>query len=320
MSKNRTLPRLVMVTPALAAANNGNWQTTRRWAAFLRGHAQVSLTMQWDGQAFDAMIALHARRSADSLHAFAVSGRPAALILTGTDLYRDIRSDPLAQRSLQLATQLVVLQPEGLHELSAPLQRKTRVIYQSAPALTRKPARRRTWDLALVGHLRDEKDPLTAARALARLGDPDYRLLQIGDAKDASTGAAFAQLAQADARIIRLGALPHRRTRQWISRSRLLLLPSLMEGGANVLIEAVTCGVAVLASRISGSIGMLGEAYAGYFPVGDDAALAALIQRCRAEPAFLQQLNRHCSQRATLFDPQLEAAAVRRLVNDLLQR
>ena len=318
MSKNRKLPRLVMVTPALAAANNGNWQTARRWARFLRGHAQVTVTMQWDGQPYDAMIALHARRSADSLSAFANSGRPTALILTGTDLYRDIRSDPQAQRSLQLATYLVVLQPAGRGELTTALQLKTRVIYQSAPAISRKPARQRTWDLAMVGHLRQEKDPLTAVRALSRLSEPSYRLLQIGDDKDATTGMAFTQLAQMDSRVVRLGALPHAQTRQWISRSRLLLLPSLMEGGANVLIEAVTSEVPVLASRISGSIGMLGEAYPGYFPVGDDAALAALIRRCRDEPAFLHQLNRHCSHRAALFEPRHEAAAVRLLVAELL--
>ena len=98
----------------------------------------------------------------------------------------------------------------------------------------------------------------------------------------------------------------------------MLLLPSLMEGGANVLIEAVTCGVPVLASRIPGSIGMLGADYEGWFDVGDEVALAALIARCRAEPALLDRLRAQAAARAPLFAPARERAAVRALAHNLL--
>ena len=89
--------RIVIVTPALAAANNGNWQTARRWAAFLRGAYTVFVERDWSGNPADAMIALHARRSAESIVRFAESGpRRLAVVLTGTDLYRDIRTDASA--------------------------------------------------------------------------------------------------------------------------------------------------------------------------------------------------------------------------------
>lgn len=311
--------RVVIVTPALAAANNGNWQTARRWATFLRDAYTVSVQREWDGEPVDAMIALHARRSAASIARFAETHKHRlAVVLTGTDLYRDIRTDASAQRSLALANALVVLNERGSDELPAELHAKTRTIFQSAPTLRPLPPRLRTFDLLLVGHVRAEKDPLTAVRALARLGDTRLRLRHIGDARDEQLGDTLREAAIRDRRIELHGALSHARTRSMIRRGRVLLLPSLMEGGANVLIEAVTCGVPVLASRIGGSVGMLGETYPGYFPVGDDAALAALIEHCAKDDRFMQSLQQACAARAPLFAPQRERASVRELVDNLL--
>jgi glycosyltransferase involved in cell wall biosynthesis len=89
-----------------------------------------------------------------------------------------------------------------------------------------------------------------------------------------------------------------------------------MEGGANALIEAVTSGVPVLGSRIDGSVGLLGEDYPGWFPPGDDAALAALIARAVDEPAFAQALRDACARAAPRFAPARERAAVRALVDN----
>lgn len=322
-------PLLTIITPALADANNGNWQTARRWGEFLGGSARVELRTDWrpeDGwggradRLPDAMIALHARRSAGAIERFAATGRPLALVLTGTDLYRDIRNDPSAQRSLELADRLVCLQDRGPDALPPHLRDRVVVIPQSARRLRPGEPRRRSFDLLLVGHLRPEKDPLTALRALARLADPRLRLVHVGDARDAACGAAFAAAADGDPRIERRGPLPHAATRQLIRRGRVLLLPSLMEGGANVLIEAVTSGVPVLASRIDGSVGLLGEDWPAYFEVGDDAGLAALIARCRDDPDFLADLQRRCERLAPRFEPARERAAVRALADNLLQR
>lgn len=320
-------PAVTIITPALALANNGNWQTARRWQAFLGGRFRVDVRLDWrreDGFAGDpatlpdAMIALHARRSAAAIERFAATGRPVAVVLTGTDLYRDIRHDASAQRSLRLARRLVCLQERGPDALPAALRDRVDVIYQSARTLAPWPPRRRTWDLLLVGHLRPEKDPMTAVRALARLPDRRLRLRHVGDARDPELGAAFEAAALADPRIERLGALPHARARSLIRRGRVLLLPSLMEGGANVLIEAVTSGVPVLASRIDGSVGMLGADYAGWFEVGDDAGLAALVARCMADPAFVERLRAQCAARAPRFAPDRERASVRALAHNLL--
>ena len=114
------------------------------------------------------------------------------------------------------------------------------------------------------------------------------------------------------------GALPHGLARAALASSDLLIHPSLMEGGANAIVEAITAGTPVVASRISGNIGMLGRDYPAYFDVHDAPGLAALLHRCVAETAFLRRLDGACKRRKALFRPTTEAQAVRRLAARLL--
>jgi len=316
-------PLVCIVSPALAAANNGNWQSAARWARFLRTRYRVAVVQQWrpdTSPAPDLLIALHARRSADSLAAFhaAHPDRPTILLLTGTDLYRDIHADAAAQASLACATRLVLLQDAGIDELPPPLRARATVIYQSAPSLQPWTTPRRHADIAMIGHLRDEKDPLTFMRAAALVTAPRARLLHIGGALDAALGEQALATAAREPRYRWLGALPRAQTRQRLRRCHAMALCSRMEGGANVIIEAVTSGVPVLASDISGNRGMLGADYAGYFPPGDAAALARLIDRTIADPAFHAALRTQCAARAALFAPDTERAALLDLVDNLV--
>lgn len=311
--------RVTIITPALAAANNGNWRTADRWAQFLGEQFEVTVQGEYDpaDNPPDVLVALHARRSASAVAKAAANGIPVCVVLTGTDLYRDIRSDPSAQSSLELASRLVVLQASGLDELSPANRNKCVVIEQSAPTMDPLTSRTGLFDLLLVGHLRAEKDPLTAARAMTHLADATVRLRQIGRADDPTTGKSFTEFANDDSRIEMLGNQPHDATRDLIRQGRILILPSLMEGGANVLIEAVVSGVPVLASRISGSIGMLGADYPGYFEVGDDQALARLIEQSVSNSEFMANLKKHCSARAHLFAPAREQRLVLELLDQL---
>jgi putative glycosyltransferase (TIGR04348 family) len=327
------MSRIFIASPALRSANNGNWQTAYRWSRFLRTNWQVSIGAEWpaadqpSGQPA-CLIALHARRSAPSIARFAEAfpDRPLILVLTGTDLYRDIRIDDSARRSLDLATHLVVLQEEGLAEMTTAHRAKCRVIYQSAPA--RAPVAptahaRRTFDVVLVGHMRAEKDPRTPMRALERLPDDSrVRLIHIGSALEDEYRLA-AQALQAREwpgvqRYVWLSGLPHGDTLRRIARAQAMIISSVMEGGANVIIEAVNAGVPVLASRVPGNVGMLGRDYEGYFPPGDDGVLAQLLDQVSRDQAFLAVLTRKCALRSPLFSPALEEAEVIRLVEDAL--
>jgi putative glycosyltransferase (TIGR04348 family) len=319
--------RILIVSPAAARDNNGNWQTASRWARFLRGRYRVDVRADFAGAdpAPDLLIALHARRSAAAIKSFKTAhpDRPCALVLTGTDLYRDIDTSPEARSSLESADALVVLQEAGLARLAPQLQAKTQVIYQSSPTLrpvapSPSPAKRHI-DICMIGHLRPEKDPLTFMQAAALVQNPRLRLLHIGGALDPALLAAAHATEAATSRYRWLGPMPHAQTRQRLKRCHAMVIASHMEGGANVIIEAVTSGVPVLASHIDGNVGMLGQDYAGYFPVGDAGELARLIERCAADAAFDALLRRQCAARAPLFAPGAEQAALADLVDNLLR-
>jgi putative glycosyltransferase (TIGR04348 family) len=319
---------ILIVSPAEKRENNGNWQTASRWAQFLRPSWRVRIARGWQpgDPVPDLLIGLHALRSAPSLAAYAATGRPSVLVMTGTDLHRDLPgSGPAgsagaheALAALEQATRIVVLQPKALDLLPAPVRAKAEVIYQSAPALApySHPSMRRHIDFVMAGHLRREKDPLTFVRASQMIADPRVRFTMIGNALEPQLGEA-AQAAHS--RTFQwLGSLPHGDTRQRLKRSHAMVITSLMEGGANVIIEAVTAGTPVLASDIPGNRGMLGDDYAGYFPTGDAAALATLATRSVTDADFYALLRTQCAARAPLFAPEREAAAVRALIGGLL--
>jgi putative glycosyltransferase (TIGR04348 family) len=337
MAEARSMPQLVIVTPALRDANNGNWQTAQRWQRHLRDRYAVRIVRQWPSAlACDdaAMIALHARRSADSIAAWAARHpqRGLAVVLTGTDLYRDIAVDASAQRALQLARTLVVLQEAAPAALAPELRGKCRLIYQSTTPRKTLPKSARSLHAVMVGHLREEKSPETlfaAARLLA--GDADIYIDHVGEALDPALGRAAQATMAAVPNYRWLGGLPHEETRRRIQRAHLLIHCSRMEGGAHVIMEATASGTPVLASRIDGNVGMLGADYAGYFSWGDAEALAALILRCQessrkdaARPRsrdgddLLETLQAQCAARAPLFAPEAERAALHGLARDLL--
>ncbi|WIM06349.1 MAG: selenosugar synthase SenB [Candidatus Nitricoxidivorans perseverans] len=324
--------QVVIVTPALRDDNNGNWRTAHRWQRFLAPLYPTRLAKTWPDAQADAdtaMIALHARRSADAIAAWSAAHpeRGAALVLTGTDLYRDIGSDASAQRSLALAWVLVVLQERGPLALPIEFRDKARVIFQSTTArqtLVKSPRQLRA---VMVGHLREEKSPATLLAAARLLADRrDIYIDHIGDALDPALGEAARATMAAAPNYRWLGGRPHEEVRRRIQCAHLLIHASRIEGGAHVVMEAVASGTPVLASRIDGNVGMLGADYAGYFPWSDAEALAALLLRCRESQSpqyaitasLLNRLAAQCARRAPLFEPAAEQAAVRQLARELL--
>jgi putative glycosyltransferase (TIGR04348 family) len=317
---------LVIVTPALASANNGNWQTARRWASLLRPAYRVCLTDRWEaggGTDADMLVALHARRSAAAVRAWreAHPDRPVVLVLTGTDLYRDIVVDEEAQRSLGQADALVALNELGPLSLPVGMRSKACVILQSCPARRPVAKPRRHLRALMVGHLREEKDPETWWRAVDRLAArTDMRFDHIGAALDPRLGAQAQALAARVPTFRWHGGLPHGAVRRHIQCAHVLVHASRMEGGAHVVIEAIRSGTPVLASRIDGNVGLVGHDYPGLFEPGDDAALAALLVRVRDDADMLPRLAALLAPRAPLFAPEAERAALHRLVGGLLAR
>ncbi|HLI29867.1 MAG TPA: selenoneine biosynthesis selenosugar synthase SenB [Terriglobia bacterium] len=319
--------RIAVVTPAPPRTHYGNRVTAIRWARILRrlGH-RVAITQDYNSEPCDLLIALHAHRSYPAVRRFRqmYPHRPLVLALTGTDLYRDLPRSRAARQSCEMASRIVVLQPKAKERLPRRLHPKVRVIFQSVAIAAARPKSARTtpqqstFDVCVIGHLRPVKDPFRAALA-ARLVPPSSRLrvLHLGAAMTAPMASRARAEMAANCRYRWLDEQTPTRVRQILSRSRLCVLSSKLEGGANVLSEAIVAGTPVLCSRIPGSTGILGEDYAGYFEVGDTAALAKLLLRAETEDEFLKALCKHCARLRPLFRPKCEELAWKRLLAEL---
>ncbi|HCV23512.1 MAG: selenoneine biosynthesis selenosugar synthase SenB [Candidatus Latescibacteria bacterium] len=312
--------RILIVTPAAAGSRSGNRVTAMRWARLLRqcGH-RVSVATHFERQRPDLLIALHARRS----HASMVQWRarypsaPLVLALTGTDLYKDIHNDADAQQSLELADRFIVLQEAGVHEAPEQCHARIRVIVQSVRAPRGQfPHRRGVFEVCVLGHLREVKDPFRTAEAVRRLPAASKILVrQAGGALSPEMEARAQREIDENSRYRWLGELPRWRAMHLLARCRAMVLTSVMEGGANVVCEAIACGVPVISSRISGSIGLLGDDYPGYFPVGDSDGLAQQLQRLEEDARFRDDLLQRIQACRTMVLPATE----RRLLNDLVE-
>ena len=164
------------------------------------------------------------------------------------------------------------------------------------------------------------KDPLRAALAARSLPhESRIRILQVGAGLDARLAERARREQHDNPRYRWLGERSHAQARRWLARCDLLVLSSRSEGGANVIGEAAVAGVPIVASRIEGSVGLLGARYPGFFPVGDTRALAALLLRCERDALFYDKLRRAVASVAPNFRPAGERAAWARLVAELIR-
>ena len=286
-----------------------------RWAKMLRslGH-RVRVQPTWNGISCELLIALHALRSCETIRRFreAYPERPLVLALTGTDLYRDILVSPDAQTSLRLASRFIVLQEKGLEALPPELRKRAYVVHQSAREARPQKVLNSCFEVCVSGHLRVEKDPFRAAAALTHLpAESRIRVTHLGRAMSAEMEREARAWMAREPRYQWRGEVSHGRALRLLARARLLVVSSRMEGGANVVSEALVAGVPVIASRIPGNVGMLGEGYPGYYQVEDEHELAVLLNRTEQDPAFYEALCLACSARKVLFQENNERESLR---------
>jgi putative glycosyltransferase (TIGR04348 family) len=315
-----------IVTPAVAKSRSGNRVTALRWAKRLRELGwRVDIAEQWDGSPRDMLIALHALRSHPSIarHAATYPNQPRVVALTGTDIYADpIAPDALA--SIDMADRIVVLQPEALTRLPAAACSKARVIRQSAtaPATKQRISAAGALQVVVLGHLREVKDPLLAAHAAAMLPAASaVRIFHLGAAPSAAwRSRAERAMAAAGGRWQWLGEKPRLEALRILAGSDACVLTSVSEGGANVVTEAIACGVPVLSTRIDGSVGILGADHPGYFATGDATGLADLLVRWELDAELRRALHARSLRLRPIVEPTHEADAWREMLSELVRR
>jgi putative glycosyltransferase (TIGR04348 family) len=315
---------ILIVTPAGRRARTGNRTTAVRWQRLLRrlGH-RVAVTTDYGNERADLLIAIHAWRSAAAVERFRARYPDRALVvgLGGTDINEFLKTHPKTTlATMEAADMLVGLHNEVDRAIPSSFHSRLRIILQSAEPLPKSLVNpsRRNFDVAVIAHLREVKDPLRSAFAARLLPDQSrLRIIHLGKAYDAAWAARAADEAAANRRYLWRGEASFGRVRALLGRSHALVVSSLQEGGANVVSEAVVAGVPVIASHIPGNTGLLGADYPGTFPVGDTKALARLLGLMETDAGFRRELARHCRLLAAQFRPQAEQRAWKELLREL---
>lgn len=319
--------KILIVTPASSGSRAGNRATALRYGTLLEsaGHlSRVSTGLQEADFTWSpgCVIILHATRGAHAIEEISERELPLVVVLTGTDYYRFQYTSPdLFSRSLELADALICLHDLGYRKIPDAFRDKLTVVRQSV-AFAEESSRARSGELcldrwrddfivAVVGHLREEKDSLRAAAAARRLpASSRISILSAGAAHNVEWSAAAEAEMIANSRYHWLGELSRINTRALLERCDLMVISSVMEGGANIVSEACRLGRPIVASDIDGNAGLLGEDYPGLFPAGDTDALAARLTQAENDQDFLELLTARCKTLAAGFSAQRELAGL----------
>lgn len=313
--------KINVITPAKKHSKTGNRATAERWAHILcdAGHS-VQIDVEYTGGEFDLMIAIHAWRSAESVGAYRAkhSRHPLIVGLGGTDVntYMTTHS-AVTLDTMEKADALICLHGLIAEKLPSTLRNKLYLVRQSAvPLWTPRTPRTRTFDVCVVGHLREEKDPFRTAMAAKLINKKSkLRVTHFGKAHTQAWARDAAKHMIETPRYIWRGEVARWQVRREFAHTRAMVISSRQEGGANVVSEAIAAGVPIIASDIDGNVGLLGERYPGYYPVEDERALARVLWRAETDPTFLPSLADHISELKPLFSSEKESADLLRVID-----
>ena len=129
--------------------------------------------------------------------------------------------------------------------------------------------------------------------------------------------ARATRLTHNNARYRWIGERTHGQTKRLIARAKLLVVSSKIEGGASVISEALVSNTPVLATRISGNVGMLGKNFSGLFSEGNANQLRQLLHRSETEQSFYRQLKNECRTLSKKFRPAREKATWNRTLSQM---
>jgi putative glycosyltransferase (TIGR04348 family) len=304
--------QILIVYPAVIGIKNGNLITAKRWQECLGhlGHTvEVATTFDNVSATPDLMIALHAIKSSNAIHKCRAvfPAVPIIVVLTGTDIYGTTKSATI-DAVLALSDRIVVLQNATAKDVDQKFRDKVRVIYQAITPLSGVFEKSKNdFEVCVVGHLRPVKDPFRTADAISDLpGDSKIRVTQIGAAMSEPMREMAERLGRENVRFRWIKGVPRTRAMEKIASSHLLVNSSKIEGGAAVICEAIVAGTPILATRIPGNVGFLGEDYEGFFDVGATEQLRTLLLLSENSADFYQRLKDQCGRRSGLFDPDFE--------------
>ncbi len=322
--------KIAIAVPVRPGSTSGNSVTGERWQHQLVALGHDALVVSAGEGAdrsvphdADVVIALHARRCAGAVRAAIEQrpDRPVIVVLTGTDLYHDLPDNQEAMTSLQLAAYLIVLQEHGLEHLASfdpSFASKASVVHQSVERVGAQSTDPAHLTVVVLAHLRDVKDPLLSALAARQLPASSRVRVEHAGAAHSDTWrlAAESEMRRND-RYRWHGPFARDDARRLLATADVLACTSRLEGGANVVSEAIAHGVAVVGTDIGGNRGLLGDDHPGLVDVGDHQALSRLFDRLDTDRSALDELTQRSIERRWMTDPAHERRQLRAVLDQL---
>lgn len=170
--------------------------------------------------------------------------------------------------------------------------------------------------VTMIAEFIPRKRHVDVIEALAQLDDPAVHLLLAGAGPLRSEIEALAEAAGVGGRTHFLGYrsdIP-----VILAASDVLLLPSLQEGLPRSVLEAMSMGVPVIASRIRGVTDLLDGGAGILVPVKSPGAIAQALRSALAEPEVRERMQRVALERIGRFDIATLLAAHEQLYDSLL--
>ncbi len=319
---------ILLISPGSSVRHSGNRCTASQWADLLKrqGHDVVVCydipeTLHADNA--ELLIAMHGEKCHRAIAQFRAAKPHGKILLalTGTDIYPHPSDSTLL--SMASADGLIILQDRALEKIPPEFRAKSSLVIQSAQVRSRRPATRpasHPFDVCVIGHFRDVKNPLLTAGASRLLpAESAIRVLHAGGILDPKYGFLIAQEQRQNPRYRWLGELSLESVAELLASSALMVITSHSEGGARVVGESLVAGTPVLSTDIDGVRGLLGDSYPGFFPDGDAASLAALLWKCESDTDFYLHLQKSAAALAHRFDPDAEDLALQNAVASLFK-
>ncbi|WP_020677713.1 GPMC system family 4 glycosyltransferase [Geopsychrobacter electrodiphilus] len=255
----------------------------------------------------DIVLLLHAYRSGKPwLLSQAQFDIPYAVLLTGTDLNRDLNNPERAliiNRTLTGASAVIVQNPiafSGLQETNNPWIAKLKllppgIVLGAAGYPLRSNLGLSAEDLLMLhpGSLRPVKGSLELAKMARGLlkCTPNLHLAFCGPVLDTEYAAQFFAALQMQPRTYYLGEIPYAAMPDVLLQSDLILNNSTSEGVPNALVEAASLGRPILARNIPGNASVVRPEDNGLV-FDDDLDFERQALRLITEPTLRQRLSR----------------------------
>lgn len=312
----------LILFPDNKKAVTGNFCSALQYERILESLGNnVELINKYDNQEAEVLIAINADKNNSDIRKFHTDNPKSKiiLILSGTDIYPFPSNRAID--SMEISNVLVLLQSQAFNQVPEKYRKKSSVIHQSIERLKLDSQALKSdseFKVVLISNIRPVKDPLIAPRACQMIpASSKLKITHVGYCLDSKFEDLLFKESKNNDRYEWIGGRSVLETRTILSQSDLLLITSQHEGAGRVVGEAVQLEVPIISTNNDGVMGVLGEEYEGYYPVGDVEALTALLIKAEKDKSFLEHLNLQCKNKKTLFSVEEETKSWSDIINDL---